>query len=312
MRKSMRVLITDKCNMNCATCFNKSLRKNTEMPVETFNDLCSYLKNEGGIRRLKIMGGEPTIHPYFLDIVEIAKNNFESIHIFTNASTDIIKSLCLRPKDTVIYNISCMGLRFPFQKLLPEQECVHAFETRIDYNSNVERIKALLAYVHSVLKEKMIVNLTLDCTDNIFVNKKAIISNWNDLVSFIEDELQIPYMVDHNIPYCFFVGSNMKLHIKHSICSTNCAGLIAPDLSLRHCNQTISNLICIRQNGRFIPYKILKQYIYTEHIGRLHECLSKLCKDCMFWDVKCNGGCFVSKAHITRDSILQNTSLPLK
>ena len=118
MRNSMRVLITDKCNMNCATCFNKSLRKNTEMPVETFNDLCSYLKNEGGIRRLKIMGGEPTIHPFFLDIVEIAKNNFESIHIFTNASTDIIKSLCLRPKDTVIYNISCMCLRSPPSKTI--------------------------------------------------------------------------------------------------------------------------------------------------------------------------------------------------
>lgn len=311
MRKGFRVLITDRCNMNCPSCFNKDIRCNQEMSVEDFSKVCTYLKDEGHIERLKIMGGEPTVHKNFQEIVGIAQNNFASIHIFTNGVNDEISKVKMREYDTIIYNLSCMGQQYPAAKLLPEQNFVHAYETRIDSKCNVDRIKHVLRHVHSIVGEKMVVNLTLDCMENIFANKKNIIEKWNSIVTFVE-ELNISYRVDHAIPYCFFVGSEMRIKVHGSFCPLACAGLITPDLKLRHCNQTMTNLLCIRQDGRFVPWQILEQYILCEHLEMQSQSLHKMCKDCLFYGRKCDGGCFVFKPRITKQSIVDATDLPVK
>lgn len=312
MRKSFRILITDKCNMKCKTCFNKDLRTNKEMSVSDFIDLCTFLKSEGNISRVKIMGGEPTIHPKIHTFIEIAQEKFNSVHIFTNAVNDIITSLRMRKLDTIIYNLSCMGIYFPEKKLLPDEDFTHAFETRIDSFSDIDIIKRKLRHIHNILAEKMIINLTLNCTENIFLLKSKIINKWNNIVSFINEELNIEYNIDHGIPYCFFVGSNMKIQNRNSLCNLNCAGLITPDLFLRHCNQTSEKLLKIKQNGRFVPYKIIEQYMECEHNKMLYECLKKICKDCIFYGSKCNGGCFVFKPFIKGLDILNSTNLPTK
>lgn len=311
MKKGFRVLITDKCNMKCPSCFNRGLRTNKEMSLYDFEELCDYLKSEGQVSRLKIMGGEPTTHPDFLKIVSIAQQNFDSVHVFTNGVNDEITKVEMREHDTIIYNLSCMGEKYPSSKLMPEKNFIHAYETRIDAQSSVERIKRVLAHIHSIVGDKIVVNLTLNCVEEIFDHKEKIISNWNAVVSYLEDEMGMGYRVDHAIPYCFFVGSNMRLKISGSLCSLNCTGLISPDLQLRHCNQTSENLLHIRKNGKFVPWKILEQYIYCEHAKMAHTSLSKVCRDCMFYGEKCDGGCFVFKSSITRESILSATDLPV-
>ena len=311
MRKGFRVLITDRCNMNCPTCFNRGIRNDQEMPVEDFFQLCSYLKNDGHIERLKIMGGEPTVHNDFQEIIGIAQNNFDSIHIFTNGVNDEIAKVKMRKDDTIIYNLSCMGDQYPSAKLLPEQNFVHAYETRIDSKCSVDRIMRVISHVHSIVGDKIVINLTLDCTEDIFANKKVLIAKWNAIVSFIEG-LHVRYRVDHAIPYCFFVGSPMRIKVRGSFCPIACAGLITPDLKLRHCNQTPVNLLSVRQNGRFIPWQILEQYIMCTHFEMQSKSLGKICKDCLFYGRKCDGGCFVFKPTITRESIINATDLPLR
>ena len=311
MRKGFRVLITDRCNMNCPTCFNRGVRSNREMSVEDFSQLCVYLKEEGHIERLKIMGGEPTVHNDFLEIVNIAQKVFPSIHIFTNGVNDEIAKVKMRENDTIIYNLSCMGEQYPSAKLLPEQNFVHAYETRIDSKCSIDRIMRVISHVHSIVGDEIVINLTLDCTEDIFTNKEVLINNWNAVVSFIEG-LHVRYRVDHAIPYCFFVGSAMRIKVHGSFCPVACAGLITPDLKLRHCNQTDTNLLSVRQDGRFVPWQILEQYITCDHFGMQHKSLEKICKDCLFYGRKCDGGCFIFKPRITRQSIIGATDLPLK
>ena len=312
MRKSFRVLVTDKCNMRCPTCFNRELRGTKEMSVEDFTAVCKHLRDEGGIVGLKIMGGEPTTHPRFNEILAVAQEHFRSVHVFTNALNEVIAGANLRKDDTVIYNVWCMSENFPAEKLLPKLDCNRAFETRIDASANVPRIKRVLRHVHSILGTGMFVNLTLNCTENIFERKDQVIANWNEIVALVEDELKIDYRIDHGIPYCFFMGSKMRVRMRAVHCSMDCAGLIGPDLSLRHCNQTSENLTCIRQGGRFVPYKILDQYLLCEHSRMQHDCLAKLCRDCVLYGEKCNGGCFMFKPLITRESIVDATDLPLQ
>lgn len=69
------VEITDRCNLSCPTCYAMSSphygRHRTVEEVERAFDI--IVANEGEPDVVQISGGEPTIHPYFFQILDIAK-----------------------------------------------------------------------------------------------------------------------------------------------------------------------------------------------------------------------------------------------
>lgn len=79
--------ITGKCNLTCAVCFADS---NTSPYQPEYEDVLGMLKNLRARRpapaeAVQFMGGEPTIHPRFLDIVKAAKDmGFSHIQTASN------------------------------------------------------------------------------------------------------------------------------------------------------------------------------------------------------------------------------------
>ena len=69
------VEITDRCNLSCPTCYAMSSphygRHRTVEEVERMLDI--IVANEGEPDVVQISGGEPTIHPQFFEILDIAK-----------------------------------------------------------------------------------------------------------------------------------------------------------------------------------------------------------------------------------------------
>ncbi len=69
------VEITDRCNLSCPTCYASSSptngRHRTLEEVERMLDI--IVANEGEPDVVQISGGEPTIHPDFFDILDLAK-----------------------------------------------------------------------------------------------------------------------------------------------------------------------------------------------------------------------------------------------
>jgi len=69
------VEITDRCNLSCPTCYAMSSphygRHRTVEEVEKMLDI--IVANEGEPDVVQISGGEPTIHPHFFEILDIAK-----------------------------------------------------------------------------------------------------------------------------------------------------------------------------------------------------------------------------------------------
>jgi len=67
--------ITDRCNLSCPTCYAMSSptygRHRTVEEVERMLDI--IVENEGKPDVVQISGGEPTIHPHFFQILDIAK-----------------------------------------------------------------------------------------------------------------------------------------------------------------------------------------------------------------------------------------------
>ena len=67
----MNLMITGKCNLNCLHCFNAkdNAPLNTELTYEQIIDILDQARDIG-VHAFTITGGEPLVHPRFLDIVK--------------------------------------------------------------------------------------------------------------------------------------------------------------------------------------------------------------------------------------------------
>ena len=82
----MNLMLTGKCNLNCLHCFNA--KDNTPLNSElTYEQTLNILDQarDIGIHAFTLTGGEPLVHPHFLDIVkEIYKRDMYVFEINTN------------------------------------------------------------------------------------------------------------------------------------------------------------------------------------------------------------------------------------
>lgn len=80
------LLVTNFCNQQCSYCFaqeNMAIRKQKEITLKNFS-LLTKLYQKNHLEQIKLLGGEPTLHSQFIDILEIANKSFKEIWIFTN------------------------------------------------------------------------------------------------------------------------------------------------------------------------------------------------------------------------------------
>lgn len=109
----MNVLLTDVCNRKCSFCFADSPSDPSVvkyMSLENLRYVLSFLK-KSDIHEFRCIGGEPTLHPKFIDMLnEVVSQNF-SIFLFTNGvvskhKTDYIYSLASINRLRLLCNVS--------------------------------------------------------------------------------------------------------------------------------------------------------------------------------------------------------------
>lgn len=83
--KNIYIYITEKCQLHCKHCYlGERLKKETMMPKKEVFDNLVFWKRIGG-RKLCFLGGEPTLHPHFEEIVKYAnKLGYEKVTMDTN------------------------------------------------------------------------------------------------------------------------------------------------------------------------------------------------------------------------------------
>ena len=82
------VLITEKCNLKCPYCFAQDRMTDSNcITLEQYHDILQYALNSGE-DELKLVGGEPTIHPHFDEIIKMsnawARSTGGNYIVFTN------------------------------------------------------------------------------------------------------------------------------------------------------------------------------------------------------------------------------------
>lgn len=81
--------ITDKCNYACSYCFQQHSIKDCSQ--ETINEVYKLLSTLDGVWLVKLIGGEPSLHPKFLEISKAIVESGHNICITTNFSQSIKK-----------------------------------------------------------------------------------------------------------------------------------------------------------------------------------------------------------------------------
>lgn len=91
------LLLTNICNRNCPYCFALAqieagtTRANWEMSTEELETILSYLDPKSDV--VSLLGGEPTLHSKFQEIVQMVSEAGYNIKIFTNGATAPLRNI---------------------------------------------------------------------------------------------------------------------------------------------------------------------------------------------------------------------------
>lgn len=307
-RNTMRIYITERCNANCANCFNSKFRSDSDMSVRNFERLSEYLCSSN-IEKIKIMGGEPTFHENFEEIVTIAQTYFTHVGIFTNGLVDKFKNLELRDTDSIIYNFR-FAEKFSTELFHLEKKGTRLLEVQVTKESVVEDLITKLEKFLKLDENRIHFNITLDCTSNIFLEKDVLVPKLLDLQNYFSKHNQT-LTFDHKLPLCFLYGTGIHVN-NYGMCKIFSSGVIDANLNLRFCLQNSRELMPILYNDSFIPWKLIENKLEREYLNLRISALDKICSSCVFYSEKCNGGCWISKDFISKEDIIKNTNFPIR
>lgn len=86
---SVDFYINTKCNLSCSTCFlgDEYFSKNNSMSLSSASDYIDYL-SQTNIQDVALLGGEPTLHPNFMDLLYLFRSKVPhwSIRLVTNGN----------------------------------------------------------------------------------------------------------------------------------------------------------------------------------------------------------------------------------
>ena len=102
-KKTLEIHVTDHCNLNCKGCSHYApIADEFYISLEKLEVYYSNIKNHGLIffRTLRLMGGEPLLHPHITEIIELSRSYFPNIDIVLVSNGLVIKEMSQKFWDT--------------------------------------------------------------------------------------------------------------------------------------------------------------------------------------------------------------------
>ncbi len=115
------ISLTNECNRACSYCFavktkTNDSEKNSFMTLHLFENILDFIERSG-IRQVRLMGGEPTLHPEFSQIIEKVIVRHLDLVVFSNGflSEAVVQLLEQIPNDqaTILINTAIPGESLP-------------------------------------------------------------------------------------------------------------------------------------------------------------------------------------------------------
>lgn len=103
----MNILLTTACNLDCDYCFAQSLRGRAGQREMTLRDLEWLLSQlDPDVDEVRLMGGEPTLHSRYAEVMRIVKSRDFIATVFTNGTRPALRQTAPDLPDRVLLNLN--------------------------------------------------------------------------------------------------------------------------------------------------------------------------------------------------------------
>jgi len=197
--------LTNICNFNCPFCYiNIEAEPKVALPFSAIKPAIDNLIDQG-LLFCSLTGGEPLLHPNFIDIYKYLKKNGVLVTIYTNLSilTDDILELFSEYQPLKV-NVSIYGISDEQMKNVTKQRNVH-------YNQVLQNVLKLKNAQVCIECRTIVNKLTIGDIDKI--------EKWcseNNISYDCSYELNEKYNGDNVLDYSFDKKQNMHLMLKSS------------------------------------------------------------------------------------------------
>jgi radical SAM protein with 4Fe4S-binding SPASM domain len=302
------ILLSEQCNARCPHCIN-TLQRNqkSHMDEEKLKILIEDLLADN-FDNLKLLGGEPTVHPNFLELHPYFQSKFKQVTLFTNALNDKIKQIVLRPDDYITYNGYFINKSFDTEKFLPRNPAKflrtiqNVVNTSFDFEKFKERAVLVRDFFKSAkLEDFYVMALSLDCTEDIFEHAERLNEILLEVINFsLQNGIRV--QTHRNAPACFFVNpvlaklqQNRHVFRSHTCDVTYGQAIIDTDFNLKYCDRMPRILgPMFRNKYETIDFEEFKLLMYQGYLWKLDDNYRLRCKGCKWWLKGCNGGCYAN------------------
>lgn len=299
VKKIVNISINTDCNGNCPYCFQQNYHgQNKYMELEEFNKILDWCN---GAKTVRLLGGEPTLHPKLLDFIkELEHRNIQPV-LLTNAATS---------NSNLWNSLSMHNLQYLVN-------CNHASDLDVIFLENLKLISTKQLYCEGI------VTLGITLIGNKDYDEKSV----KYLAYLINYFSNIPFEIRIGLatPYADYFSINDYSRIINKIidiievsvctmkfdCQINCCNLDYKTMGRILYSNKISdpnmsrceNPICaIRMDGSVLYCDSLDD-VYVDHyydFSDINECemvlkkqMDKLLKDISI-DHLCNNGALCS------------------
>jgi MoaA/NifB/PqqE/SkfB family radical SAM enzyme len=298
--------ITNRCNRSCVYCFANDTK--TELGKSytddaTYDQALDYLQRSG-LKQVRLLGGEPTLHPGFIDFVNRALDRNLDIMIFTNGlvSKRILDFLTSLPESRLAILLNTIHpSENDNEGMKRQQEVMEKLGRVIIPGVNIysaqQELRYLLEYVirYNLKKEIRIgISHSVLSRNNIFLHPKDY-QKIGYIISLFKMEAEKEKVVlgfDCGFVPCMFPAEYFELLSEELKKAGNCCHPIVDMLS------DGSFIACYPLNN-FLKVKIHDQLHARELIKTFDEALFPYkeigiypyCTRCPLFNNRCNGGC---------------------
>jgi hypothetical protein len=323
----MNLIITEKCNRSCPYCFAKSnmhSETNTEnestgqihISLENFDKYLEFLKKNSR-RALKILGGEPTLHPNFEEMITRSLDSGFSITVFTNglwpgSVQEFFEKNSKTEKVNFIFNINEPEMQTARESSL-QAESLGIAGNRGLIAFNIYREDFNLQFIPELINTfSLKKNVRLGLASPIFCGNNSHVATgrlpWvgKSLVTHLQEleRQDVLCSFDCGIPLCMFDEADIG---KVFLSTTNWASLcgsgpdVGPDLSVWSC-LPLRDLFNVSlfdfESEETLVAHFSEKLAPFRNFGCLDNCVT--CK--YLRREQCCGGCLARTMQFLRDS----------
>lgn len=314
------------CNLSCKWCYAQKTNRNCNMDLNVAKRLID-ISIYNGVKNFKLIGGEPTIYPYFFEVLEYLIKSKVSIIIVTNGIKLADINFCLKLEK---YNYQKLHLGISIKGATDEEylrDCgSEGYSLLLKGIKNCE--KCNLSYsISYVLTHENIKNLDVFANNikSSGITKPIFMAYCNNIISEDEEEnnsAKLQLIMDYEFSKKYEVVNSilenkLKIHQTFPLCmcepntyakmlekgqvNTTCHvhkrnGLIFDtDGAILLCNHLAGYGIG-KLDVDFCDSETFRQYWDSDYVVGLYRKFTTMpseeCQSCKLVS-KCGGGCFV-------------------